>query len=137
MSIFKFQKRLSNRLLAWAILSMVGSFPLLLDTHKPIRDTGTQFLTWGFIDAIIAVLGKRSATEKEAKAIDQTKEAKKLRRILLINFGLDFIYLTTGAFLMQKDDGKYRGHGFGIIIQGGFLFFFDLYHAMRTPCLDQ
>jgi hypothetical protein len=32
-----------------------------------------------------------------------------------------------------KADAQWRGHGWGIFVQGKFLFWFDLYHALRVP----
>ena len=60
------------------------------------------------------------------------KESAKLKRILLINTGLDVLYVTSGIALiltLGANDIGWQGHGWGIIVQGGFLFFFDLYHA--------
>ena len=48
------------------------------------------------------------------------------RRILLINGGLDVLYLGTGAFLVSRTRPILRGFGLAILVQGGFLLILDL-----------
>ena len=91
---------------------------------------------WGVIDALIAAFGLRGARTKadtpDAHTPErQTRERTTLRRILWINFGLDVGYITGGAALTQdKHDRFLRGVGWGIVVQGSFLFVFDLLHAL-------
>ncbi|MBN1812420.1 MAG: hypothetical protein JXA14_11325 [Anaerolineae bacterium] len=64
------------------------------------------------------------------------REARNLRRILLINTGLDVLYVTGGVILaltLGGDSPFWCGNGWGIVVQGGFLFFFDLLHALGVP----
>ena len=67
----------------------------------------------------------------------ETREARWLSRILWVNTGLDVIYILGGLWLFQtwgEGSSLWQGHGVGIIIQGGFLFLFDLSHAFSlTP----
>ena len=139
MNIWKFQSNLSRRLLAWSFLSML--IGVLLQTRRArfTRGLGQQFAGWGLIDAMIAIFGervskKRAALLTDPLALDITeRESRKLRKILLINTGLDVGYAVGGAALVLtkgKSDPGWRGHGFGVIIQGSFLFFFDLFHAL-------
>ena len=42
------------------------------------------------------------------------------------------LYVLGGVWLIQNwgsDSVLWRGHGWGVVIQGGFLFFFDFLHA--------
>ena len=39
------------------------------------------------------------------------------------------------ALTLGVDSPFWRGNGWGIVVQGGFLFFFDLLHALGTPGL--
>ncbi|HAX70778.1 MAG TPA: hypothetical protein DCY14_14295 [Anaerolineae bacterium] len=62
------------------------------------------------------------------------KEIANLKRILLINTALDVLYVAGGIALILTfgaANPEWRGHGWGIIVQGGFLFFFDLFHALK------
>jgi carboxylesterase len=63
-------------------------------------------------------------------------ESRKLRRTLLINTALDLVYVAGGILLaatLGRDNPAWRGHGWGIIVQGAFLFFFDLINAQCVP----
>ena len=48
------------------------------------------------------------------------------RRLLLINGGLDIVYLLVGFYLLRRSDPLVRGFGTAIVVQGGFLLLFDL-----------
>ena len=136
--IWQFQTRLAEKLLAWSGASVAGGIGLLLLGDRFWRGFGSQCAGWGAIDALIAAFGLRAALTK-ADAPDahtperQTRERTTLRRILWINFGLDVGYVTGGtalAITRGKRDRFWRGAGWGIVLQGGFLFFFDLLHAL-------
>ena len=53
----------------------------------------------------------------------------------LFNAGLDVGYMATGAYLwergIRKDSRGLKGYGQSLILQGGFLFTFDL---IMYPC---
>ncbi|MEP7292887.1 MAG: hypothetical protein ABI835_13980, partial [Chloroflexota bacterium] len=57
-------------------------------------------------------------------------EAHTLRRLLEVNTLLDLIYMFGGRSLIRHGS---RGTGWGIVIQGTFLFLFDLFHAGSVP----
>ncbi len=138
--IWDFQDTLSRRLLLWSALSAVAGAALLLTGGDFWRGFGLQALVWGGIDAAIAWFGQRSAARRRARgphsAEALAREADKLRRLLWINTGLDVLYVTGGLVLLYTLGAQDRfaaGNGWGIIVQGGFLFFFDLLHALATP----
>ena len=138
MNIWDFSTRLTRRLLVWSALSVLASVPIILSANPFLRGLGIQFFAWGAIDAAIAFFGTRASVKKQATIQDserlevESKEARWLSRILWINTGLDVFYVLGGLWLMQTwgaGDPLWRGHGLGIVIQGGFLFFFDLFHS--------
>ena len=50
-----------------------------------------------------------------------------------VNTGLDVLYVLGGWRAMRgrgSADTRWRGRGLGIVLQGGFLFFFDLLNAL-------
>ncbi len=68
------------------------------------------------------------------------QEATQLRRLLWINTGLDALCMIGGLFLIRTkghNDRQWWGQGLGIIIQGRFLFVFDLIHALLVPKKSQ
>jgi hypothetical protein len=137
MDIWNFQTQLTRRLTFWSLASIAFGLPVL--TLNPFwQGVGIQFIAWGAIDLLIATIGAASAKRRKARltpnelADSALKEGTKLKRILLINTGLDVLYVAGGIALLLTlgaNDIGWQGHGWGIIVQGGFLFFFDLFHA--------
>ena len=122
-----FTQTIARRLLLWGAISTIGGV-LLHFTRQPFwTGVGQQAIGWGAIDALIALFaGRASATALGGKT---------LRRILLFNAGLDALYVLGGLFLAHTrgaTDDKRRGQGWGIVVQGLFLFKFDLIHAFLT-----
>lgn len=109
---------------------MIVGGGMAMDLHKPLRAMGQQFLAWGFIDLLIARFGARQARKKEARGDEVPKERRSIRRLLWLNTFLDVGYMAGGLHLMNKHDEVKQGHGRGILIQGAFLFVFDLIHAL-------
>ncbi len=138
--IWDFQDTLSRRLLLWSALSAGAGAVLLLAGADFWRGFGIQALAWGAIDAAIALFGQRAAARRRATgphaAAALAGEAVKLRRLLWINTGLDLLYVTGGLVLLYTMGTQNRfagGNGWGVIVQGGFLFVFDLLHAIAVP----
>lgn len=137
MTPWTLQQRLSRHLLVWSALSVVGGALLLLGT--PFwRGVGLQGLVWGVIDAAIAGFGLRSLRRKRARPDANApavlaKETRNLRRLLLINAGLDVLYVVGGIVVLTQFGTAFaRGNGVGIVIQGAFLLLFDTFYAFRT-----
>ncbi|MBX3001711.1 MAG: hypothetical protein KF893_24520 [Caldilineaceae bacterium] len=137
--IYQFQRMLSRRLLIWSGLSILVGLWLTLSNRDPNRrGFAQQAAAWGAINAAIAVGGRIAADRRavDPRAHDssmQQKEAQKLRRLLWFNAALDVFYVIGGLALAHRPDPDGRGwygHGWGIIVQGFFLFWFDLYHAL-------
>ncbi len=132
------QLQITNRLLMWSLLSIMSGVGLILSRVPLLRGIGVQAATWGAIDAAIAVIGQRASNTRLARpdALEPgtlARESRNLVRILLINTGLDVFYVLGGALLAAtkgRQNEEARGHGVGIMVQGGFLFLFDLYHAL-------
>lgn len=135
--IWAFQRTLTARLLAWSALSVIAGMALQMgDAFQ--RGFGAQAVGWGLIDALIAGIGRRGATRKEPTAMPAAAahEARRLRRLLWFNAGLDVLYVLGGLRLAQtkgRDNEHWRGHGWGIVVQGAFLLLFDVWHGLKTP----
>jgi carboxylesterase len=141
-NIWNFQISLSRRLLVWAAISTAAGFILVASTAGFWDGFGIQALAWGLIDGLIAGFGLWMSRRRRKSLPDsedpQTMEgeSRKLRRTLWINTGLDILYIAGGIVLaatLGRSDPAWRGHGWGIILQGVFLFFFDLIQAQSVP----
>ena len=140
--IWQYQTRISTQLFAWSALSVFGGVALMLLLTNPFwQGIGLQGVVWGVIDAGIAFFGQLGMRRKVAQLDDpndtrlQLEEARRLRRLLFINAGLDVLYVAVGVGLILTfgvDNTFARGNGVGILIQGVFLLFFDLFHGWQT-----
>jgi carboxylesterase len=138
--IWDFQDALTRRLLLWSALSMVAGALLLAFGDAFWRGFGLQALVWGGVDAGIAFFGRRASEKRRIAHLGGPsiveREARSLRRLLWINTGLDVLYIAGGIVLIYtigQSDAFAQGNGWGIVVQGGFLFVFDLLHALAVP----
>jgi len=148
MTLHRFWRRVNavhRQLAAWAAAS-IGSGLLLVLLGTPFwRAVGVQFLVWGAIDGAIAAAGWRDRRRTARSGIDRDateseRQRRRLRRLLLVNVGLDALYLAVGAALVGFDAGPVRaGHGVGVLVQGAFLLVFDAWHAarLRRPVMSR
>ena len=138
MNIWQFYRLVTDRLLRWGVVSIIVGLLLQRHRHPLWRGIGAQSAGWGLIDALIALVGGISTQNKIASLPNpgdiqaQHKEKSSLKTILWVNAGLDVLYVLGGAWVARSDkgDGIRRGHGLGIMLQGGFLFVFDFLHAL-------
>lgn len=141
MTIWNFQKKVARRLFRLNILNVyIG---IRLQKRGGFwGGVGAQAVGWGLINIAIAVLGNRFASRRRSSLDDPTrsdvvrKERHSLRRIFLINIPLNFAYMWSGKQLAEKygnKDSVVRGHGWGIMLQGLILFFFDTFHFLSIP----
>lgn len=138
LSIDQVQRTLAQRLLFWGGLS-IALGTMLNRMRSPFwRGFGFQFIIWGTIDALIALIAGKSKPAQQVKdgilQLDQENRKKRnLASILWVNTVLDIIYVIIGLRINQSKGASnplWRGQGSGIAIQGGFLFLFDLVHAL-------
>ena len=132
MSTQSFTTTIAQRLLLWGALSTLGGV-LLQFSRKPFWiGVGQQAIGWGVIDALIALIAGRSTS--------RSFSGKALRRVLLFNAALDVLYMLGGFIFARTrgaSDEKLRGQGWGIVLQGLFLFKFDLIHALLAPSPEE
>ncbi len=58
--------------------------------------------------------------------IDPVEDPAEFRKLLLVNGGLDVVYLVVGAILARRPEPLPRGFGWAILVQGAFLLVLDL-----------
>lgn len=125
--------QVTRRLLRWSAASVAVGLPLAAHQEPVRRSLGQQFVAWGAVDGAIALAGRWANRRKAGPGAGGAEEAK-LRRLLLVNAGLDVLYVAGGAALAVRrgaDDPFWLGTGLGIVVQGGFLLVFDLWHALQ------
>lgn len=88
---------------------------------------------WNFVNLGIAGIGYYGAMNANLNVadIELLTEMQKFDRILLINAALDIGYMATGAYLWKRGQNnsnlRLEGYGQSIVLQGAFLFSFDLF----------
>jgi hypothetical protein len=114
------EQRLTQVLGGWAVGSLVAGTGLSL--QPATRGFGRQTAAWGAVDGAIALVGARR------RAARGPTDPARLRRVLLLNAGLDVGYLAAGAALVLAPAARargLRGDGLAVLVQGGFLLVLD------------
>src|SRR5690606_4619379 len=139
MNIWQYQLLLMRRLLQWSLLSTTLGAVLMLG-HKFWQGVGAQFIGWALIDGLIAYFGGKRArqaalADTASDSVRHASESRNLRALLWFNAALDLLYVRGGIWLALRRRSSIftRGMGVGIIMQGGFLFLFDLIHGVTVP----
>lgn len=138
MTIWDFQRNLSTTLQGWAASSISSGLLMTTAREDLVKGMGEQFAGWGAVNMAIATFGKRSAASRRQEPDALTpaviaKEQRNLARLLWINAALDVLYVLGGLRVVRTKgaaDERWRGRGWGIVVQGGFLFFFDVIQAL-------
>lgn len=127
-SIEKLNEILGKTLLVWSITSIIVGIVLYFLSFVPlIQGIGFESMLWGFINLVIAL-----------KLLRRTEHVlEKIRRELFVSLGLDLIYPVIGLpLILLGQDAYLIGNGYGIIIQGVFLFVLDLSYFRRFKQLS-
>ena len=109
------EARLTQVLGGWAAGSVVVG--AALSAAPRTRGFGRQTAVWGLVDGLIAYGGRRK------RARTGPADPARLRRVLLVNAGLDVGYLATGAVLVRRT--RFAGDGWAVLVQGAFLLVLD------------
>ena len=115
------EEDLTRTLGRWGAASVVVG--AALSTRPRTRAFGRQTAAWGAVDAAIALVGARR------RAARGPTDPARLRRVLLVNAGLDVAYLGSGAWLVRQPG--WGGDGAAVLVQGAFLLWLDASAARR------
>ena len=114
------------RLMAWSLPWIgAGIIGLWASNDAYWKGFWGMNAAWGLINTGIAFAGLLGAEPDPAS----------LRTILLVNAGLDVLYVVGGVYLLSRTEDTWRGAGVAVIVQGAFLLIFDLLHAFLIPGL--
>lgn len=90
---------------------------------------------WNLVNlglAGVGLLGSRKKKTTPESLADAVRQHENMKQLLLVNTGLDVAYVAGGAYLRERANShpdnadQLRGYGNAIMVQGGFLFAFDL-----------
>ena len=135
------QVALARTTTVWGVASITAGLGLAAARRGPWATAfGLQNAGWGAVDVAIAVVAERLERRRMARFPDPyapgalAVEARKLRRVLLINVALDAGYVVGGAALWRWRRGSPgpAGASAGIVLQGAFLLLHDAHYAARV-----
>jgi hypothetical protein len=120
----------------WALGNMAVSGILLANTEGGVSKGYHQMnIGWNAVNLTIAGFGYLAAMKSNPASFDlfgSIDEHYKLQKIFLFNAGLDVGYMAAGAYVIErskstlKNPEQIKGFGQAIIVNGAFLFVFDL-----------
>ncbi len=133
----------------WAVANIAGGLVLQNNTDGSDKYFHLMNAGWNGVNLAIAGLGYYGAMNSDPSSLDlmgTIQEQYKFQKILLFNAGLDIGYMAGGLYLMERSKNtvnnpeRLKGFGRSIILQGGFLFAFDLVnyfiHASHNEALS-
>ncbi len=119
----------------WAVGNITaGSIGWATAQQPELKAFHQMNVMWNTVNLGLAIPGYlRARNTKAVLSLSQTlSEQQKTERLLLFNSGLDIAYMTAGFLLRsmalnnQSKADQFNGFGNGLILQGSFLFAFDL-----------
>ena len=137
-----YEREITTLLSVWAAGSVLKGGAIALLGKRTGREQwmrfGRQTAMWGAVDALIAGAGALSRSRRgEMTQAEVDAEARKLRRLLLINAAADVVYIAGGAHIAVRAGRSGtsfrmgRGDGIAILIQGAFLLALDTTYARK------
>ncbi|MEM6641362.1 MAG: hypothetical protein AAF616_00170 [Bacteroidota bacterium] len=117
----------------WALANIIASTILASRTSGVNKHFHQMNGYWNSINLIIGGFGYYSAITGGPGSLalsGSLDEQHSIEKILLFNTGLDLAYVTAGLYLnergMRRTNDRLMGFGRSLMLQGGFLFAFDL-----------
>ncbi|MFN5636117.1 MAG: DUF6992 family protein [Flavobacteriales bacterium] len=120
---------------SWASANAItGAIGWTTAKNPEVKAFHQMNLMWNTVNLGLAIPGYLKARQaKQLMSLSETLNAQqKTERIFLLNTGLDVAYITAGFLLrsmalnQQTKADQLNGFGKGLILQGSFLFAFDL-----------
>ena len=120
---------------SWALLNIGTGLALRSRYDDDRRHFHTMNAGWNAVNLGLAGFGyfrSRRFRLKEVSGTEFSNHYVNTRQTLLFNAGLDLAYMGAGWALMERSrydterDLQWRGFGHSLLLQGAFLFVFDL-----------
>ncbi|MEL6141610.1 MAG: hypothetical protein AAFU67_08325 [Bacteroidota bacterium] len=135
LSRIQHQRRAMLVLGGWAVSNIALGASLRGNATGETRYFHDMNAYWNVVNLGIAGLGYFAALREDPSALDVYGTIQKhyaFQKILLFNAGLDIGYILGGLYLTERarrggeNADRLKGFGKSIMLQGGFLFAFDL-----------
>ncbi len=116
----------------WAVSNLIVGGIGMTQTEGNTKYFHQMNAAWNTVNLGIAGFGYAGLRGQSASIglAETIREFQSFENILLFNAGLDVGYMALGGYLwergLRKDSDRLVGYGQSIILQGGFLFTFDL-----------
>lgn len=129
-----FRKRGMWVLGSWATANIAGGLALRANTTGRQSYFYEMNAIWNTVNLGIAAFGYIGAMRMEmpADAFALYQEQVGLDKTLLFNAGLDLAYIAGGFWMIERsktvdtNPDRWKGYGQAVILQGAFLFVFDI-----------
>lgn len=129
---------------SWAMLNIFSGTAGYYLSENSTRYFHQMNAGWNLVNAGIAGMALYQLAHQDLNGMTYTQslnDLQSLDRFLLLNTGLDFAYMATGAWLwergLRKGSERLQGYGQALVVQGGFLLVFDLALYMLHHPLSQ
>ncbi len=116
----------------WALANIVIGSVVFYRTKGTSKYFNQMNIFWNVVNLGIATAGFYGAKEASNKTMtlaESLHQQHKTEQILLLNAGLDVVYIAGGFYLSKlgshKSSDRLQGYGNSIILQGAFLLLFD------------
>ncbi|MAL17364.1 MAG: hypothetical protein CL670_16030 [Balneola sp.] len=138
---FELQKKGMIFLGSWATLNILSGTSGYFLSENSSRYFHQMNAGWNLVNIGIAGFALYNISMTDVSALGYTQsisELQNLDKLLLLNAGLDVGYMATGAWLwergLRKNSNRLEGYGKSLVLQGAFLFAFDLVlYMMHSP----
>ena len=118
----------------WAVGNIGLGLALRSQTEGSTRRFHEMNALWNTVNLGIAAFGYYAALREPAtlEAWESFAKQRSFAKVLVFNAGLDVGYVLGGLYLTERarrpdvDRDQLRGYGRSIVLQGAFLFVFDL-----------
>ena len=136
----------------WAVTNIAVGTYMRGRTQGSTRYFHEGNAAWNLVNLALAGGSLWAASGADPAAFDAIQtitEQQKIEKLLLFNAGLDLGYMASGLYLMERSRrgtgvkfDRLKGYGQALLLQGGFLFVFDLtvfalHNSQANPALQQ
>lgn len=118
---------------SWAVVNIAGGLAMRANSTGSTRYFHEMNALWNTVNLGIAAVGYYGAVKfgEPLGAAELFTDQMKLEKTLLFNAGLDLAYIAGGLYMTERaanrpNGEQWRGYGRSIMLQGGFLFAFDV-----------